>query len=178
MQVTGWNGDQQNVSKYGEAYVRPNEPPYAANTRGHEFSVYMTATPGGAGNVFAYIANNSTSTFVVDTVELNCVAAETFNVQVHKAGVTGGTSAASAAVSMSPGFAGVTTPFDAQYAAALTVTDAAPVIVGVPSVSAARGFVSWNPPSRVRLMPGMALSVKAAVSGNAVQAVVRGFVES
>lgn len=178
MQLTGWNGDQQNVNKYGEAYVRPNEPPYAANTRGYEFSVYMTATPGGAGNVFVYLANNSVNTFVVDTVELNCAAAETFNVQVHKAGVTGGTSAASAAVSMTPGFSSVAVPFDAQYAAALTVADAAPVIVGVPSVTAARGYVVWAPSSRLRLTPGMAVSIKAAVSGNAVQAVLRGFVES
>lgn len=177
MQLTGWNGDQQNVNKYGEAYVRPNEPPYAANTRGREFSVYMTATPGGAGNTFAYLANNSTSTFVVDTIELNCAAAETFNVSVHRSGVTGGASASSAATSLTPGFAAVTTPFDAQYAAALTLTDGAPVIVGIPAVTAAKGYVVWNPSSRVRLLPGMAISVKAAVSGNAVQTVFRGFVE-
>lgn len=178
MQLTGWNGDQQNVNKYGEAYVRPNEPPYAANTRGQEFSVYMTATPGGAGNVFAYLANNSTGTFVVDTVELNCTAAEGFNVSIHKSGVTGGTSASSAVASMTPGYAATATPFDAQYAASLTLGDAAPVIVGLPSVTAARGSVAWTPASRVRILPGMAMSVKALVGGNAVQAVFRGFVES
>ena len=177
MQLTGWNGDQQNVNKYGEAYVRLNEPPYAANTRGQEFSVYMTATPGGVGNVFAYLANTSTNVFVVDTVELNCVAAEMFNLSVHKAGVTGGASASSAAVSMSPGYATSNVPFDAQYAAALTLDDAAPVIVGLSSVTAAKGTTSWTPASRVRLMPGMAMSVKALVSGNAVQVVFRGFVE-